>query len=90
MWVSLFSKAVNNRMRGHSLKLHFMWFRLDIRKNFFTKGLLSIKMDCSGRWWIQSLEVFKKDGALSAMLWLTRSSSVKGWTEDPGGLFQTK
>lgn len=31
------SQTTDNRMRGHSLKLHPKRFRLDFRKNFFTQ-----------------------------------------------------
>jgi len=41
----LFSQVTNDRMRANGLKLHQERFRLDIRKNFFTK-LLRIEGGC--------------------------------------------
>ncbi|KAJ7412749.1 hypothetical protein BTVI_45463 [Pitangus sulphuratus] len=38
--VGLFSQAVTDKMRGHSLKLHQGRLRLDIRGNFFTERVV--------------------------------------------------
>ena len=40
MGVGLFSQVTNGRTGGNSLKLHQGTFRLDIRKNFFTKRVI--------------------------------------------------
>lgn len=81
--VNLFSQATRDRMRGSGLKLQLERFRWDIWKNCFAQKVVShwngLPRDAvqSPSW-----EVFKKqvDVALSAMVYLTRWYSAKGWT----------
>ena len=83
MGVSLFSIVTSDRTRENVLRLHHGRFRLDIRKNLFSKTAVGGgQAACVGRWWShQSLEAFKK--CLDVVL--------NRWTvglDDLRGLFQ--
>lgn len=73
MSIGLLTQVTSDKMGGNYLKLHQGWFRLDIRKCFFTGRVfkhwtrLSREMAKSA-----SLGIFKRhvDGTLKDLTWL--------------------